>query len=99
VAAGLGIGMSTLNNWIAQHKHNDLMSGPHDDVHKELPRLRKEDRTFNYLDVQSFQRQSKWFSCFTTSFNVAQATCRHNFVSLHPQHSSKGITHLMVENA
>lgn len=44
VAADLGIGFSTLNKWVAQHKHNDLMSGPHDDVHKELARLRKENR-------------------------------------------------------
>ncbi len=44
VAADLGIGFSTLNKWIAQHKHDDLMSGPHDDVHKELARLRKENR-------------------------------------------------------
>ena len=44
VAADLGIGFSTLNKWIAQHRHDDLMSGPHDDVHKELVRLRKENR-------------------------------------------------------
>jgi len=44
VAADLGIGMSTLNKWVAQHKHDDLMAGPHDDVHKELARLRKENR-------------------------------------------------------
>jgi len=44
VAADLGIGLSTLNKWVAQHKHDDLMSGPHDDVHKELARLRKENR-------------------------------------------------------
>lgn len=44
VAADLGIGFSTLNKWVAEYKHNDLMSGPHDDVHKELARLRKENR-------------------------------------------------------
>jgi len=44
VAADLGIGMSTLNKWVAQHKHDDLMSDPHDDLHKELARLRKENR-------------------------------------------------------
>jgi len=44
VAADLGIGMSTLNKWVAQHRHDDLMSGPHDDLHKELARLRKENR-------------------------------------------------------
>ena len=40
VAADLGIGLSTLNRWVSQHKHDDLMSGPH----KELARLRKENR-------------------------------------------------------
>ncbi len=44
VASDLGIGMSTLNKWVTQHKHEDLMSGPHDDAHKELSRLRKENR-------------------------------------------------------
>ena len=44
VAAVLGIGMSTLNKWVGKHKHDDLMSGPHDDLHKELARLRKENR-------------------------------------------------------
>ena len=44
VAADLGIGFSTLNKQVSQHKHEDLMSGPHDDVHKELARLRKENR-------------------------------------------------------
>jgi len=44
VAADLGIGFSTLNKWVSQHKHDGLMSGPHDDVDKELARLRKENR-------------------------------------------------------
>jgi len=44
VAEDLGIGQSTLGKWITAHKHSDLMSGPHDDVQKELRRLRKENR-------------------------------------------------------
>lgn len=44
VAEDLGIGHSTLGKWITAHKHADLMSGPHDDVQKELRRLRKENR-------------------------------------------------------
>jgi transposase len=44
LASDLGIGMSTLNKWVGEHKHEDLMSGSHDDVHKELNRLRKENR-------------------------------------------------------
>ncbi len=44
VASDLGIGMSTLNKWVSQHKHDNLMSGPHDDVQKELARPRKENR-------------------------------------------------------
>jgi transposase len=44
VAEDLGVGKSTLGKWITQHLHDDLMSGPHDDVHKELARLRKENR-------------------------------------------------------
>ena len=44
VAEDLGVGKSTLGKWITQHRHDDLMSGPHDDMHKELARLRKENR-------------------------------------------------------
>ncbi len=44
VAEDLGIGRSTLGKWVTKHLHDDLMSGPHDDVEKELKRLRKENR-------------------------------------------------------
>lgn len=43
VADDLGIGHSTLGKWITEHRHTDLMSGPHNDVQKELKRLRKEN--------------------------------------------------------
>ena len=39
-----GVGLSTLNKWVQQHQHEDLMSGPHEDVEKENTRLRKENR-------------------------------------------------------
>lgn len=44
VAADLGVGLSTLNKWVQKHRHDDLMSGPHDDLEKENARLRKENR-------------------------------------------------------
>ena len=44
VAEDLGVGKSTLGKWMTAHHHEDLMSGPHDDVQKELKRLRKENR-------------------------------------------------------
>lgn len=43
VAADLGIGKSTLGKWISRHREADLLSGPHDDVQKELARLRREN--------------------------------------------------------
>jgi len=45
VADDLGIGLTTLGNWVTRHKHSELMSGPHNDKDKELARLRKENRT------------------------------------------------------
>ena len=42
VSSDLGVGLSTLNKWVQQHQHDDLMSGPHEDVEKENARLRKE---------------------------------------------------------
>jgi transposase len=44
IAADLGVGLSTLNKWVQRHRHDDLMSCPHDDVEKENARLRKENR-------------------------------------------------------
>ena len=44
VASDLGVGLSTLNKWVQKHQHEDLMSGPHEDVEKENARLRKEVR-------------------------------------------------------
>ena len=43
VADDLGIGLSTLTRWRGKHIEADLLSGPHDDVEKELARLRKEN--------------------------------------------------------
>ena len=43
VAADLGIGKSTLGKWLSRHREADLLSGPHDDVQKELTRLRREN--------------------------------------------------------
>lgn len=43
VADDLGIGLSTLTRWRRKHIEADLLSGPHDDVGKELARLRKEN--------------------------------------------------------
>jgi transposase len=44
VSSDLGVGLSTLNKWVQQHQHDDLMSGPHEDVEKENKRLHKEAR-------------------------------------------------------
>ena len=44
ISSDLGVGVSTLNKWVQQHQHEDLMSGPHDDIEKENARLRKENR-------------------------------------------------------
>ena len=41
LSSDLGVGLSTLNKWVQQHQHDDMMSGPHEDVEKENTRLRK----------------------------------------------------------
>ena len=43
VAADLGIGLSTLTKWKTKIDQAALMAGPHDDVEKELKRLRREN--------------------------------------------------------
>ena len=44
LSSDLGVGLSTLNKWVQQHQHDDLMSGLHEDVDKDNTRLRKETR-------------------------------------------------------
>ena len=44
LSSDLGVDVSTLNKWVQQYQHDDLMSGPHEDVGKENTRLRKEVR-------------------------------------------------------
>ena len=43
VADDLGVGRSSLSKWKTQFDREELMAGPHDDVHKELARLRREN--------------------------------------------------------
>lgn len=43
VASDLGIGRSTLGKWKRQLAQAELLAGPHDDVTKELARLRREN--------------------------------------------------------
>ncbi len=42
IADDLGVPRSTLNRWTREYRDQDLLSGPHNDVEKELARLRKE---------------------------------------------------------
>ncbi len=43
VAEDLGVGVSSLGKWKHQIEEAALLAGPHDDVHKELARLRREN--------------------------------------------------------
>lgn len=43
VSEDLGVGFSTLTRWLRIYRDHELLSGPHDDVDKELARLRKEN--------------------------------------------------------
>ena len=43
VADDLGVGESSLGKWKRQLDRAELMAGPHEDVHKELARLRREN--------------------------------------------------------
>ena len=43
VADDLGVGVSSLGKWKRQFEEADLLAGPHDDVGKELARLRREN--------------------------------------------------------
>jgi transposase len=43
VGADLGVTVSSLGKWKAQFAEEELLAGPHEDVHKELARLRREN--------------------------------------------------------
>jgi transposase len=63
LASDLGVGVSTLNKWVQQHQHHDLMSGPHEDVERENTRLRKENRLLR-------EEYPSWSSQFFGPFSV-----------------------------
>jgi len=44
IASDLGIGFSTLSNWVQSMKQNELSSAPQEDLAKENERLRREVR-------------------------------------------------------
>ncbi len=44
VAADLGVGLSTLNKWVAAHKDSGVVSSEDRDLARENERLRKENR-------------------------------------------------------
>ncbi len=43
IADELGVGLSTLTRWKRIYREAELLAGPHEDVNKELARLRKEN--------------------------------------------------------
>ena len=43
VAGDLGVGVSSLGAWKRKSDRSELMAGPHEDVEKELARLRREN--------------------------------------------------------
>ncbi len=43
VADDLGVGVSSLGKWKRQIGEAELLAGPHEDVHQELARLRREN--------------------------------------------------------
>ena len=43
VCRDLNIGVSSLGKWKRQLDQAELLAGPHDDVHKEMARLRREN--------------------------------------------------------
>jgi len=63
LSSDLGVGLSTLNKWVQQHQHDDLMSGPHEDVEKENTRLRKEVRLLR-------EEYPSWSSHFFHPFSM-----------------------------
>ena len=42
LASNLGISVSALSRWVRDSREADLLSGPHDDLAKELKRVRRE---------------------------------------------------------
>jgi N-methylhydantoinase B len=77
VSSDLGVGLSTLNKWVQQHQHDDLMSGPHEDFEKENTRLLKEVRL--HLDFSGTSgRSAKGVNVplnYATAYSVFAMRC------------------------
>jgi len=72
VVSDLGVGLSTLNKWVQKHQHDDLMSGPHEDVEKENARLRKEIRLLRE-EREVPKRRRSWLISANSTASVCKA--------------------------
>ena len=63
VADDLGVGMSTLNQWITGHRDTDMVSKEDLDLAKENDRLRREIRLLK-------EEYPSWSSRFFSPFSV-----------------------------
>jgi transposase len=72
VSSDLGVGLSTLNKWVQKHQHDDLMSGPHEDVEKENIRLRKEVRLLREEREGFCRKLFRSFACWLILRHVSQ---------------------------
>ena len=67
LSSDLGVGLSTLNKWVQQHQqhqqhqHDDLMSGPHEDLEKENTRLRKKSTAAARGEGSAKKGGNLWF--------------------------------------
>jgi transposase len=63
VSSDFGVGLSTMNKWVQKHQHDDLMSGPHEDVEKDNTRLRKKVRLLREEREVLKNRSGLWLAC------------------------------------
>jgi len=61
VARDLGVARSSLSKWKAQLAEATLMAGPHDDVHKELARLRRENELLR-IEIDLLKKATVFFA-------------------------------------
>ena len=72
LASDLGVGVSTLNKWVQKHQHDDLMSGPHEDIEKENARLRKEVRLLRE-EREILKKATIFFAGIEFSFDTSSS--------------------------
>jgi transposase len=78
LAAGLGVGKSTLTHWRRRLQETGLLAGPHLDVKQELARLRRENEILRQ-ELDLLEKATAFFAKETSRYGSGSSMRRRRW--------------------